>query len=245
MLELIYPQWPAPTRIRAVSTTRHRGISKAPYESLNLGSNVGDTPQDVAHNRQILTQTLNCSDPVWLKQTHSNTVYHDTGTNPTELPVADAAITTHPKQVLAVLTGDCVPIVLAHHRSKAIAAIHAGWRGLANNIIEKTLNDLPGSPSDYVAWIGPCISEKAYEIGPECKEALCNAEPAFANAIAERDKHLFANLPAMAATKLTLMHVQHTVNCGLCTYHDSRFFSYRRMGQQSGRMATLIWISET
>lgn len=245
MLELIYPQWPAPTHVRAASTTRHGGVSKPPYDSFNLGAHVGDDLKDVEQNRMILTQSLNCSEPLWLKQTHSNTVYQDDGQTPAEPPAADASITTHPNRVLAVLTGDCVPILLAHHKGEAIAAIHAGWRGLANNIIENTLNTLPGTPNDYVAWIGPCISEQAYEIGPECQSTLCEAEPSFANAISEKEGRLYADLPKMALTKLTLMHVQHTVCCNLCTFHDSRFYSYRRMGKQSGRMASLIWLSES
>jgi len=245
MLELIYPQWPAPTRVRAASTTRHGGVSKPPYDSLNMGTQVDDDPKDVERNRMIVTQSLNCPDPLWLKQTHSNTVYHDNGQTPSEPPVADAAITTHPNRALAVLTGDCVPILFAHHTGEAIAAIHAGWRGLANNIIEHTLNELPGNPSDYIAWIGPCISEQAYEIGPECQRALCEAEPAFANAIVEKESGLYANLPKMAMTKLTLMRVQHSVCCNLCTFQDPRFFSYRRMGKHSGRMASLIWLSES
>ncbi len=241
MIELIKPQWPAHTSIRAYTTTRLGGASHPPFDTLNLGLHVGDTRSDVMLNRLKLTQQLNCAKPLWLNQTHSTIVHVDNGENPLTPPTADASITTQPNRVLAILTGDCLPILLAHKHTKAVAAIHAGWRGIATGIIEQTLKALPDSPADYVSWIGPGISQKAYEVNDTFKKQLFAFNPLFNIAFSEDKGSVYANLALMAEITLKQQGVHHISHSKLCTYHDPRFFSYRE-ANPCGRMATLIWI---
>ena len=156
MQNIIQPEWPAPSNIKACTTLRIGGVSRPPYHSFNLAEHVGDQAAFVEHNRKLLKTGLNLpSDPIWLKQTHSTiTVSASLDAASKE---ADASFTDQPNVVCAVLTADCLPLLLCDRNATHVAAIHAGWRGLANGIIENTLKTMGLSPKDILAWLGPAI----------------------------------------------------------------------------------------
>lgn len=240
--EWIVPDWPAPTRIRALVSTRIGGVSQAPYDSLNLGDHVGDEPAAVTTNRQRLVEAARLpAAPQYLSQRH--------GTRVEELPTsgplqADACLTRKENIVCAVLTADCLPVLLCDEAGTVVAAAHAGWRGLLNGVIENTVAAMAVPSSTIHAWLGPAIGPQAFEVGPEVREAfICQCveyEQAFR--AAEQDRYL-ADIYTLAQLRLAALGVERICGDGLCTYNDAeRFYSYRRDGQ-TGRMASLIWIS--
>ncbi|WP_041366710.1 peptidoglycan editing factor PgeF [Methylophaga frappieri] len=237
------PDWPIPTTVRALTTTRQGGISQAPFDSLNLGDHVGDLPQHVQHNRHSLQINADLPNtPMWLQQTHSCTVIESrdwrSGIE------ADAIITSQTNQVCAILTADCLPILLSHRHGKQVAAIHAGWRGLANGIVEQTLTQLNHPASDFYAWLGPAIGPAAFEVGDEVRNIFiahnATAKAAFK---ANRPGHHLADIYQLARYRLRAAGVSHIYGGQACTLGSpEQFFSYRRDGV-TGRMASLIWIT--
>ena len=253
-MEFIRPQWQAPTSIRALSTTRIGGVSQAPYESFNLGDHVGDELHHVLKNRELLRTQLP-SAPIWLKQVHGITV-----STPLSRPTshdgnieADAIVTNTPNEVLAILTADCLPVLLTAKDGSVIGAAHAGWRGLCSGVLENTVKEMlilsnHLAASDLYAWLGPAIGPDAFEVGDDVYQAFANSaiEPAsedFVPIIAKPGKYL-ANLYALASARLQAVGVFQIDGGQACTFHDKQqFFSYRRDGV-TGRSASLIWISE-
>jgi YfiH family protein len=244
-MELIMPDWPAPPGARAVSTTRLGGVSLAPYDGLNLADHVGDDPAHVARNRALLRDRLALpAEPLWLTQVHGCEVA-DAG-NAAPGCAADAAIAREPGQVCAVMTADCLPVLLCDRGGRAIAAAHAGWRGLAAGVIEQTVSTLAVDPDGILAWLGPAIGPEAFEVGGEVREVFVSADPGAASEFRPcgEDKWL-ANLYGLAARRLRRAGVTRVYGGGLCTYGDpARFFSFRRDGA-TGRMASLIWLTES
>lgn len=228
---------PAPFErpVRGFCTTRFGGASDAPCDSFNLGAASGDDPNRVAENRRRLRATLP-SDPCWLKQVHGNRVIDlrdwSQGT------AADAAWTDRPGQVAAVLTADCLPLLVADRESACVAAIHAGWRGLASGVIAECMAALPVRPASLVAWIGPGICREHYEVGDDVHSAFPDAQDAFT---ANRDGHWLADLPAIARKQFKDAGVGQVIDSAACTAEGDRFFSYRR-DHRTGRMASVIWI---
>lgn len=190
-LDWLLPDWPAPAGVRALSTLRGGGVSAPPYASLNLGSHVGDVPAAVAENRRRLRAAGALpAEPVWLSQVHGARVRDlDADEVPGE---ADAAITRRAGRVCAVLTADCLPVLLACASGDAVAAVHAGWRGLAGGVIEATVRALGSAPASILAWLGPAIGPEHFEVGPEVHEALLQQDPAAGSAFERnaRGRHL-------------------------------------------------------
>ena len=241
--QFIIPDWPAPANVHAAVTTRTGGTSRAPYDTFNLATHVGDDPAAVQANRKQLRIALALpSEPLWLKQVHGNAVVDATVGH--DEPEADGAYATRAGVVCAVLTADCLPILLCNRAGTRVAALHAGWRGLAAGVIDQGVAALGVPGSELLAWLGPAIGPDAFEVGAEVHTAFvshdASAESAFR--VQPQGKYL-ADLYALARLRLAALGVESISGGGLCTVRDrSRFYSYRRDGV-TGRMATLIWFS--
>jgi YfiH family protein len=236
----IGPDWDAPRAVRALVTTRAGGLSRGSYASLNLAAHVGDDPRAVAGNRARLRSHLP-ADPVWLEQVHGATVV-DAETAPA-LTRADGAVARSPQRVCAVLTADCVPVLLAHRGGAAVGIAHAGWRGMVAGIIEATLARMAVAPGEVLAWLGPGIGPRAYEVGRDVYDAFRARDAGLAAAFEPRGEGRYrADLYAAARRLLAAAGVPSVSGGGFCTHADpARFFSYRRE-QSTGRFASLIWI---
>ena len=237
---LIIPDWPAPMNVRALQTTRTGGVSSAPYDSLNLGDHVGDAPLAVERNRILLNKLLP-SEPVWLNQVHG-TVVSDADTASC-LPQADACVARHRASVCVVMTADCLPILLCDTQGTVVGAAHAGWKGLAAGVIEATVKSMDVAPENIMAWLGPAISQDAFEVGEEVREAFIAIQPHSALAfIPGRKGRWFADLCTLARLRLNAFGITRIHGGGSCTYREyERYFSYRRDGA-TGRMGTFIWL---
>jgi YfiH family protein len=236
------PDWPAPPGVRAASSLRAGGFSAGRYASFNLGAHVGDDPAAVAANRLRLQESLELpAAPVWLEQTHGAAIIRADAALSASPPQADAAYALSSGAVCAVMTADCLPVLLCSRTGDRVAAAHAGWRGLAGGILESSVAAL-ASPG-LLAWLGPAIGPEAFEVGAEVRQAFAGklgdaCLPAFRQTDAS---HWLADLYLLARLTLQKLGVHAIYGGGYCTYSDSaRFFSYRRDGQ-TGRMATLIW----
>ena len=240
--EWIVPDWPAPARVRAFATTRHGGISKGEYGSLNLRALCSDDPKNVEHNRQVLREQLP-EMPDWLIQRHTIDVVRWQAGRGAERTVADGAVTSVPGRVCGVLTGDCMQLLLCDEAGTQVGAVHAGWRGMANGVIESGVRALGADPATVMAWMGPTIGQDAFEVGPEVLEAfkavIPEADAAFRPG---KPGKLHADLYLLARQRLARAGVTRVYGGGFCTFTDrERFFSYRRV-QDSGRMGAFIWI---
>ena len=236
--DFIIPEWPAPSNIKAIQTTRSGGISVAPYDSLNLGSHVQDDTLAVAKNRQFISKYLP-SEPVWLNQVHGVDVID--AAKSTNVQDADASYSKNKNVVCVTMTADCLPVLLCNKQGNAVASIHAGWRSLCNGVIEVTIKEMGVEPEDLMAWLGPAIGPDAFEVGGEVREAFIakdnQAEMAF---VASGNKWL-GDLYLIAKQRLNKQGVNQIYGGKECTYSNpSRYFSFRRDGV-TGRMATMIW----
>lgn len=238
--ELLRAKWPAPRDVHVVTTTRRGGVSRAPYASLNLGTHVGDEPSFVARNRALVRARLP-GDPFWLHQVHGITVAEPG--REMGLPTADAAVTQSPGVVLAVLTADCLPVVVAADDGSAIGVAHAGWRGLAAGVLEAAVVRLPVAPGRLLAFLGPAIGPSAYEVGEDVRAAFVAVDPEARAAFrAGAAGKWYADLYALARRRLSACGVERIFGGERCTFNEhARFFSFRRDGV-TGRMATLAWI---
>lgn len=235
----IEADWPAPSHVRTLISTRKGGISKPPYDSMNLGLHVGDNEQDVLENRRSLNQLLP-AEPCWLNQTHSTRVIAANKQNNNE---ADACFTTQNYTVCVVMTADCLPILLTNHSGSIVAAVHAGWRGLCDGIIDNTVQALQTLPENIIAWLGPAIGPDAFEVGSEVYQIFCN-QPAHSGAAftAISGNKYLANIYHLAKERLRYLGVQQIYGGHFCTVLDrEHFFSYRR-DHRTGRMASCIWL---
>ncbi|MWP48659.1 MULTISPECIES: peptidoglycan editing factor PgeF [unclassified Gilliamella] len=253
MIKSIYPYWTAPKNVHALTTTRIGGVSMAPFTSLNMGSRIGDNLTHVTQNRQRVIQAEQIpSEPYWLTQTHStivldisqNPLKTATGNIPNQTTEADGSYTNQPKQVSVVLTADCLPVLFCTTKGDEVAAAHAGWRGLCNGILEETVKKFASPPSNIIAWLGPAISAKKFEVGIEVKEQFesidRNAKTAFKLINPIEQKYL-ADLYLIAKQRLQAMGVTKIFGGDFCTYTEQdTFFSYRRESK-TGRMASMIW----
>ena len=235
----ISADWPAPDNIVAGTTTRVGGVSAGVFESLNLGAHVGDDLAAVAENRQrFVTMCDLPGEPDWLTQVHGTTVAIAGETDATE---ADAAIAQDPATVIAVLTADCLPILLCAGSGAEVAAIHGGWRGLAAGVVAATLSRMATAPDGLMAWLGPAISQPAFEVGGEVRQAFVEREAAAAACFEPNERGRWqADLYGLARLQLCAAGVSAVYGGEHCTYRDpGRFFSYRRDGQ-CGRMASFV-----
>jgi YfiH family protein len=242
--------WPG---VRYVSTWRGGGVSAAPWDSLNLGLHVDDDPAAVRENRARVRAGLP-AEPLWLNQVHGTAVWQASdspGTTrlaaPADAPCADAAVTAMRGRPLAIMTADCLPVVLADRDGAVLGAAHAGWRGLAAGVLENTLSAMRRQApraSAWRAWIGPGIGPDAFEVGDEVRRAFmeqdAEADACFAPSV--RAGHWLADLAGLAARRLARAGVDQVECSGECTYRRAdRYFSYRRQ-VCTGRQVTLAWL---
>lgn len=238
---MITPAWTAPITISALSTTRKGGVSVAPFDSFNVGLHVGDDEQAVLANREQLTNQLP-NPAVWLNQIHSSdVVVIDEDSDLNQVRSADALYTRVAKQPLAIMTADCLPVLLCSSTGDEIAAVHGGWRGLAQGILANTIAHFKASPSDIIAWFGPAIGPSEFEVGQEVKACFCELNANHQHAFTPRGDKYLADIYLLARQQLAQLGVVNIFGGEHCTVSDkSQFFSYRRDGE-TGRMASLIW----
>ena len=238
----IVPDWPAPAGVRALSTTRAGGVSVAPYDSLNLGTHVGDDAENVTANRAQVRRIVP-SEPAWLNQVHGTVVVD--AASVAGVPDADASVSRTPGAVCVVMTADCLPVLLCDRAGTVVGAAHAGWRGLHGGVIEATVAAMQVAPADVIAWLGPAIGPTAFEVGDEVRAAFV-AVDAIADAAfkpAGQPGKWLADIYLLARQRLAALGVTAVYGGDCCTVSESRrFFSYRRDGV-TGRMASLVWLA--
>ena len=245
--DCIVPDWAAPSNIHALFTTRCGGVScgsNGIYSSLNLGDHVSDNMKDVKKNRARLREILP-SEPVWMKQVHETLpLWVD---RPVSNPTADAALSAQAGIVCVVMVADCLPVFLCDEAGSVVGVVHAGWRGLVGGIIERSVTAMrKHCHGEILAWLGPAIGPKYFEVGAEVREAFLQHDRQSASAFveAENQNKWYANLFALARQRLAHVDVTNIYGSDICTYSDpARFFSFRRDGQ-TGRMAALIWLEK-
>lgn len=238
--DCLIPDWPAPSNVHALVTTRNGGVSAPPYDSLNLGSHVGDDPQSVTANRARLREMLP-DEPFWLNQVHGSGVVNADQTR--GIPDADGSHARKSGRVCAVLTADCLPVLLCDRAGTVVAAAHAGWRGLAGGVVESAVRSMGVEAGEVLAWLGPAIGPRSFEVGEEVREAFIRLAPEAGHAFApHKGDRWLADIYLLARQRLARLGVGRVYGGGECTFLDSRrFFSYRRDGA-TGRMASLIWL---
>ncbi|GAB6406586.1 peptidoglycan editing factor PgeF [Pseudomonas sp. MHK4] len=239
MSDWLIPDWPAPAGVKACVTTRAGGVSMAPFDSLNLGDHVDDSPEAVAENRQRLTDHFSIQ-PAWLQQVHGIVVAH---ADPSRVDTADASWTSTPGIACAAMTADCLPTLFCDRAGTRVAAAHAGWRGLAAGVLEATLDSLAVPPAEVLVWLGPAIGPQAFEVGPEVWETFVQQLPQAAEAFvpSQNAGKFMADIYMLARLRLAARGVTAVYGGGLCTVTDPRFYSYRR-ASRTGRFASLIWL---
>ncbi|WP_105101910.1 peptidoglycan editing factor PgeF [Microbulbifer pacificus] len=243
------PDWPAPANVHAFASLRYGGHSKGSYAAFNLADHVGDAPDAVEANRAQLKRELNLpGEPQWLEQIHSDkaVVAHNDGM----VRTADASYTAEAGIVCAVLTADCLPLLVCNRNGSEVAAIHAGWRGLTGGVIRETINAMASAPEELLVWLGPAIGPEAFECGVEVLEAAFESSmsESHAEAIAKcfvphskKPLHFLADIYALGRAELAELGVTEVFGGDRCTIsEESEFFSYRR-DKETGRLASLIW----
>lgn len=234
-IPLIIPTWDAPANVLAYCSTREGGCSTGPYASLNVGMHVGDCAASVSRNRQLLPSHQKLH---WLNQVHGDQVVE----LPSSKTEADAAISRSPEHYCAVMTADCVPVLLCNTTATEVAAIHAGWKGLHLNIIAQTVATMQSPANSLFAWIGPSISQPHYEVGEQVARHFSQYPGAIIRS-SNADKYLI-DLPMVAQYQLSAVGIANVTSAPLCTYSDERFFSHRQathhQQQQTGRMVSVI-----
>lgn len=235
----IKPDWPAASNIHAATTLRAGGLSKGHFSSLNPALHVNDNAERVMANRENITAMLNLpSSPVWLNQTHSDRVIK-ADDNIACVAEADASYTDQSNIVCAIMTADCLPILLTNLEGSKVAAIHAGWRGLLAGIVSRTVASF--NSQHIMAWLGPAIGPECFEIGPEVEAAFIKKSTVYSVAFTPHNKKFFADIYQLARIELASIGITEIYGGGFCTMTDEqRFYSYRRDGE-TGRMASLIW----
>lgn len=242
-MQVINPNWSVPKNIHAFTTTREGGVSLEPYFSFNLGDHVGDNKSAVKTNRTLLVEKFYLPQtPIFLTQTHSTRVL--------QLPYsgqnleADAVYTNVPNQVCVVMTADCLPVLFSTTSGNEVAAAHAGWRGLCDGVLEKTVRCFQTKPEDIIAWFGPAIGPTAFQVGIDVVKQFVavdeKAKLAFQPDVIEDGKYL-GNLYQIATQRLNNLGITQIYGGNHCTFNEKeKFFSYRR-DNQTGRMASVIW----
>jgi len=239
------PEWPAPAGVRAAFSLRTGGVSVPPFDTLNLGAHVGDVPAAVAENRRRACAALKLpGEPLWLEQEHGARVFDPDAAGGGSAAPADAAIARRAGRVAVIQVADCMPVLFAARDASAVAAAHAGWRGLAAGVLEATVERLGIEPGQLLAWLGPGIGARHFEVGEEVHAAFAGADPAAAVAFVRNARGRWqCDLAALARQRLRSLGVTAVSGGSWCTYSDrGRFFSYRRDGR-CGRMAAFIWLA--
>jgi polyphenol oxidase len=250
---IIFANWPAPKNVRAFTTLRYgMGVSKPPFDTFNLGNRYsahGDAPDAVEKNRAQLVQIFALPNlPHWLKQVHGVEVLRfdrapkNTGDFLQDEPTADASVTSQKKCVLSILTADCMPVLFCNADGSEVAGAHAGWRGLADGVLENTVRAMASRPSALMAWLGPAAGPLAYEIGVDVRDAFLqhdkNSDKAFTPT---RENHWHVDLYALARMRLQSVGVERIYGGEHCTITEKAYFFSHRRDKRSGRMASIIW----
>jgi len=240
----LVPDWPAPPTVRALSTLRYGGVSRPPWADFNLADHVGDDPAHVMVNRgRLYRQAGLPAEPHWLHQVHGARVVEAAAVEAG--CVADSAFTCQVGVVCAVLTADCLPLLLCDRAGQRVAAVHCGWRGLAEGIIEAAVAALSGEASQLLAWLGPSIGPGRFEVGAEVRQRFVGADATAAAAfVSVAVGHWQADLYGLARQRLQSAGVPKICGGHWCTASDAeQFFSHRREAC-TGRMASLIWLQD-
>jgi YfiH family protein len=235
-------EWPTPAWIKAGITTTHSGFSLPPYAGLNLAGHVGDEIERVRQNRNLLEKELNLpSTPLWLQQVHGQEIIEDKDWFPNVS--ADACFSKQNDSVCAILTADCLPLLLCDEKNRQVAAVHIGWRGLCQNIVSASLSRFDSDHGDILAWIGPHIHAANYEVGEDARQACLTAIPDADHAFTKiKDGYWLANLETLVRHQLEDSGNTMIFAANRCTFKEqSDFYSYRR-NNITGRMASLIWM---
>uniref|UniRef100_B1XUU1 Purine nucleoside phosphorylase n=1 Tax=Polynucleobacter necessarius subsp. necessarius (strain STIR1) TaxID=452638 RepID=B1XUU1_POLNS len=253
-MSFLNPNWPKPPSVHSLQSTRAGGVSKPPFNSLNLGDHVGDQIENVLVNRAIFTKALP-AEPLWLKQTHSTIVStpESRALKHHALIEADASVSNIPGDVLVVMTADCLPVLFANRQGTVVGVAHAGWRGLCSGVLENTIAEMLNLSSkakapDLIAWLGPAIGPDAFEVGEDVVSAFRDfglpfSEGAF-KLISNKPGKYLADIYELARDRLKACGIQFIYGGEYCTMKDGeQFFSYRRDGE-TGRFATAIWIAK-
>ena len=249
---LLFPNWPAPAAIKALVTRRTGGASSAPFNELNLATHVGDDSAIVIENRRRLKASLRVDEICWLNQVHGTRVVEAVNTeNHLVLPSSDACWTKTPMLACAIMTADCLPILVCNRAGTRVLAIHAGWRGLVSGVVPSALKKANMIPGETYVWLGPAIGPSAYQVGSEVLEAFSSssafedvdvAQAFTADDDSDTKKHFMCDLYQLVRMQLEKLGHVSIYGGDQCTYsQDKDYFSYRRDGQ-TGRMASLIWI---
>jgi len=239
------PDWPAPAAVQALSTTRQGGISTGGYASLNLGSHVGDDAEAVRQNRLMFVQAAALPTmPAWLNQVHGTAVL-DMAKWQGEVETADASFSQQAGEVCLVMTADCLPVLFCNRQGTQVAAAHAGWRGLCDGVLERTLSHF-ANPADVMVWFGPAIGPGQFEVGADVRAAFMQQQAGANRAFVPKgDGKYLANIYLLARQRLLAAGVSAFYGGEHCTVSEPElFFSYRRDGQ-TGRMASCIWLDES
>lgn len=243
-INFIIPDWPAPKAIKALSTTRLGGVSSAPYDALNLATHVGDDPLAVSTNRRILTEQAHLPEPPrWLNQIHGTNVINS---RDWQLDSdADASYSLDSNHVCTVMTADCLPVLICDKQASFVAAVHAGWRGLADGIIEKTISYYQANSSDLMIWLGPAIGPNHFEVGKDVYSIFTHQSQNAKSAFVQTDEtHYLADIYQLARLRIQQIGIDAIYGGDSCTVTDpTHFYSYRR-DHVCGRMASMIWIDK-
>ncbi len=247
--DFIIPNWPAPKNVHALQTNRHAGVSQAPYDSLNFGMHVKDNPMHVAHNRQLLSDYVP-SEPVWLNQVHGTHVLNVgvvDAANTSCVPDADAAYATRKNVVCVTMTADCLPVLLCDTAGTVVSAVHAGWRGLCDGVLEASIHEVCRAANidsnQLLAWLGPAIGPNAFEVGAEVREQFMAIDKKSEVAFKPHGDKWLCDIYKIATQRLNNLGITKVYGGDRCTYTEKdQFFSYRR-DNVTGRMATLIWLA--
>jgi polyphenol oxidase len=240
---MMQPDWPVPPHVRSVFSTRAGGVSVGSYSSLNLGLHVGDVANSVRANRQLLADRLGVR-PIFMEQVHG-TVIATVDTHTPDGVEADGAFTLQKGLACTMMVADCLPLLITNTAGSCVAAVHAGWRGLAAGVIEAALQKFP-RPEQLLVWLGPCIGPQAFEVDHEVRDVFVGLNPLAAQYFVPQQDKWLANLSALARQRLHQQGVTAIYgNDGSppwCTFiNPSLFFSHRR-DRISGRMAACIWL---
>ncbi|PJE80376.1 Laccase domain protein YfiH [invertebrate metagenome] len=237
------PQWPVPSHIRSFVTTRCGGFSQGNYQSFNLGLSSGDNPKDVRLNREKMQSDWDWKQPpLWVRQVHGTKVVYASEDDHTIQ--ADGVWTDKQQTVCLILTADCLPVLLCHKTGSCVAAVHAGWKGLAAGVLESALHLLPDTPDNMMAFLGPAIGPACFEVGPEVRDTFLAEVPESEKAfIAGKGDRWQADLYHLARLRLEKNGLTAIYGGDCCTFtEEERFYSYRRDGKLSGRIASAIWL---
>lgn len=240
---VIRPDWPAPSHVSALVTTRKGGVSRAPFDRFNLAFHVGDDKEDVSHNREVLQRLIGLSPSVtWISQVHGTTIVTVEESHEwRRVPEADA-VHIRGSGAAAVMTADCLPVFLVDQQGREAMVVHAGWRGMVAGILQRSVRTMRSSPKELMAWLGPAIGPCHFEVGDEVRSAFIQAagDSAAGFRPGERAGKWWADLYELARVRLRIAGIQDIYGGGFCTHCDAaRFYSYRR-DRTTGRMAALI-----